>query len=131
MQPAGSDVGTMLRVMFEENYFASPLAGLGRPRSIYAARGCDVLRNRTILSVGEFGVRHGWGARLWGNRVAGSAFIVSGDTRAGGFPSGHDLRNNVSVAPIRLMRGDCRRPIPQAPSSRRPTGRPCWPTMRR
>ena len=103
--PVGAGAtGRLTNVIFEENFFPGPTAGLGRPRSIYVKRGCSMIRNRSTHAYGVFGQRHGWGSKIYGNRVTDPDFVVIGDERAGGYANGNDIRNNVAGSAIKLYR---------------------------
>ena len=92
--PKGSDLGRMQNVVIEENLVVSAAAGLGRMRSIYVKRSCDIVRNKCEVTVGFANNRHGWGARIYGNRFV--TFQLQGDLRAGSYANGHDIRNNIA-----------------------------------
>lgn len=102
--PGPADLGTLLNVVFEENYFPRGSNNHNRPRSIYSKYGCQMIRNRITHAYGNFGQRHGWGSKIWGNRIQGSSFIMIGDQRAGSYANGADVRNNVSAPRIAVYR---------------------------
>lgn len=102
--PTGSSpLLRLLNVVFEENYLPGA-AGKCRKRSIYSKRGCDFIRNLSTHSIGVFGQRHGAGSRIYGNRISDPDFNIIGDTRAGGYANGNDIRNNVAGGTIQLYR---------------------------
>lgn len=101
--PGPADLGTLLNIVFEENYLPAA-GGNSRPRSIYSKRGCSMIRNRSTHAYGVFGQRHGWGSKIYGNRVTDPDFVVIGDERAGGYANGNDIRNNVAGGAIKLYR---------------------------
>ena len=102
--PGPADLGTLLNVAFEENYLPAAANGHSRPRSIYAKRGCGIIRNRSTHAYGVFGQRHGWGSKIYGNRVTDPDVVVIGDERAGSYATGQDIRNNVVAGTMKLYR---------------------------
>ena len=100
-KPDGRDIGRMENVVIEYNLIP---VGSRRARMIYLKRACDLMFN-DIGSRGNVGFRHGFGGRVWGNRLRspGSDLILNGGRTGTG--NNHDVRGNVCEGEIKLFCG--------------------------
>jgi hypothetical protein len=98
------DLPMMQNVFIDYNLFHKDMR---RNRVLYMKRGCVVRRNQADCDGRNFGIRHGAGSKVWGNRVRTGTFHFSGARGVGGTAEHHhDIRGNVSeIAPIELYCG--------------------------
>jgi hypothetical protein len=102
-KPGPTGIGHLEGAFVEYNLIA---AGCQRKHSIYLKRACTLQFNQVDQTSGNFGFRHGYGGKMWGNRISGALVMVNDGRGTGAFQR-HDIRGNVCTAgtQIRLQAG--------------------------
>ena len=102
-KPSSTSAGHLHDVFIEYNLIP---ADSNRNHSIYCKRACVLQYNDLYQDNGNFGFRHGYGGKIYGNRSRGSLVMVN-DGRGPGEFQRHDIRGNVftSGAQISLHAG--------------------------
>jgi Bacterial Ig domain/Domain of unknown function (DUF2341) len=90
-KPSSTSAGHLHDVFIEYNLIP---ADSNRNHSIYCKRACILQYNDLYQNNGNFGFRHGYGGKIYGNRSRGALVMVN-DGRGPGEFQRHDIRGNV------------------------------------